>query len=242
MPPTIKTSTLSPGTQEHLEAKHRAKIFIEKKRAREETWKREDEEDAVKKLGLANSKKKIKKASGKTSKEGDPKKNPKSQQEAQQEKPSPIPKKIRVDSRVDPSKESFKRVRDAIVETVVTDSQVDDVPPPDAHASDGSEEGAHTSDSESVDSSLTAGSEEQTSLKKHRSSNSQVMLLKAHDLLDKTSDVSKIETFGNKVSHMKRDDGPLASNFLSENLKSQIIVTLLGYEGSQSLHPSCRGI
>ena len=245
MPPPEKASEESPGSKEL----RRIQEVRRRKRAREADEDLEDEkeeEEARKKLekkktlGLANPKKKIKKASGKTSKEGDPKKNPKSQQESQQEKPSPEPKKIRVDSRVD--KESFKRVRDAIAKTVVTDSQVDDVPPPGAHASDGSEEGAHTSDSESVDSSLTSGSEEQTSLKKHRSSNSQVMLLKSHDLLDKTSDVSKIETFGNKVSHMNSDDGSLASNFLSENLKSQIMVTLLAYQGSQRLLASCRGI
>ena len=244
MPPPEKASEESPGSKEL----RRIQDVRRRKRVREAEEALEEEEEARRKLeeqktlGLANPKKKIKKASGKTSKEGDPKKNPKSQQESQQEKPSPEPKKIRVDSRVEPSKESFKRVRDAIDKTVVTDSQVDDVSPPDAYASDGSEEGAHTSDSESVDSSLTSGSEEQTSLKKHRSSNSQVMLLKAHDLLDKTSDVSKIENFGNKVSHMNSDDGSLASNFLSENLKSQIMVTLLAYQGSQRLLASCRGI
>ena len=238
MPPPEKASEESPGSKEL----RRIQDVRRRKRVREAEEALEEEEEARRKLeeqktlGLANPKKKIKKASGKTSKEGDPKKNPKSQQE----KPLPEPKKIRVDSRVD--KESFKRVRDAIAKTVVTDSQVDDVPPPGAHASDGSEEGAHTSDSESVDSSLTSGSEEQTSLKKLRSSNSQVVLLKAQDLLDKTSDVSKIENFGNKVSHMNDDDGSLASNFLSENLKSQIMVTLLAYQGSPRLLASCRGI
>ena len=201
MSATIKASKdkESPGSKELREIKARVEIRKEKERARKAEEALEDEEDAQKKpkvkktLGLGPQKQKdTSKIPEKTSKEGDPKKQ--RPLDLQQGKQAVRPKKKKVNSHVDTSKKSF-RVQDDIQKTVVTKSQADEVSLSDEDASDSSEEGVHTSDSESVDSSRTSGSEEQTSLKKSRASNSNVMLLKSTDLLDKTSDVAKIEAF-----------------------------------------------
>ena len=87
MPPPEKASEESPGSKEL----RRIQDVRRRKRVREAEEALEEEEEARRKLeeqktlGLANSKQKIKKASGKTSKEVDSKRNSKRQRDTQQE-------------------------------------------------------------------------------------------------------------------------------------------------------------
>ncbi len=98
MPPPEKASEESPGSKELRGIQD----VRRRKRVREAEEALEEEEEArrileeQKTLGLANPKQKIKKASGKTSKEGDPKRNSKHQRESQLEELSPKPKKERM--------------------------------------------------------------------------------------------------------------------------------------------------
>ena len=79
------------------------------------------------------------------------------------------------------SKQSARQVRDDMEKTFVTVEPTGHVSPSDAHASDGSGEEGHTSDSEFVDSSHTLGNEEQTSEKiiKHLQMHMHPMVLRA---------------------------------------------------------------
>ena len=131
----------------------------------------------------------------------------------------------------------------AIERTEVTVSPTGDVSPSNAHAFEGSGEEGHTSDSRSVDSSHMLGKEEQTSGEKNlHPSTSNVVLMKSNDLLSTTTDMTKIESFKNRMCYLDSNQGDLAEKYLAENLKSEIWVALLGYKDKDSLYPSCQGI